>query len=139
MLSIKNESLREGSFSNLANMVKNSSIFNARYAEFSMKRQVLLHFHNPTCAYNHLYNLHQKSAPLLQATFTSLFLPYFLTKSSLQSPVIFPSTIPQQFFTSIFFRITIPSVYIKNNFPISAIQPIQVASMDQEPWESCRN
>ena len=42
------------------------------------------HFHNPICAYNHPYNLQEKSLPLLQSIFTSLFLPYFITKSSLQ-------------------------------------------------------
>ena len=51
---------------------------------------MLLHFHNPTFACNHSYNLHQKSVPLLQSTFTSLFHPYFLTKSSLQSPLTLP-------------------------------------------------
>ena len=58
---------------------------------------MLLHFQNPTCTYNHPYNLHEKSFPLLQSTFTSLF-PCFLTKSSLQSTLTLPSSIPQYFF-----------------------------------------
>ena len=47
------------------------------------KAEPLFHFHNPTCGYNHLYNLLQKSVPLLQSTFTLLYPPYFLTKSSI--------------------------------------------------------
>ena len=48
---------------------------------------MLLHFHNPTCACNQRYNLHQKSITLPQSIFTSLFHPYLFTKSSLQSPL----------------------------------------------------
>ena len=68
---------------------------------------MLLHFHNPTFAYNHPYNLHQKLFPLLQSTFTSLFHPYFLTKSSLKSTLTLPSSIPWHFFTLLFLRTTI--------------------------------
>ena len=58
------ESLRAASLSKLDNTVNNNSIFNTKYAEFFTKWQVLLYFHNPTCGYNHSYNLHQKSFPL---------------------------------------------------------------------------
>ena len=56
----KVESLRTASFSKLDNTVKNNSIFKTKYAEFSTKWWVLLHFHNPICAYNHPYNFQQK-------------------------------------------------------------------------------
>ena len=55
------------------------------------------------CAYNHLYNPHQKSVPLLQSIFTSLFHPSLFTKSSLQSPLSLPFSISQQFFTFFFY------------------------------------
>ena len=77
-------------------------------------------FNNPTCAYNHPRNLDQKSVPPLQLIFTSLFRPYLFIKSSLQSPLTLPSSIPQQFFTSLFFRTAIPTIYIKS---ISLPQP----------------
>ena len=97
----QNESLRAASLSKLDNTVNNNSISNTKYAEFSIKQQVVLHFHNSNCAYNHPYNLHQKSFLLLQSIFTSLFHPYVFTKSSLQSPLTLPSSIPQQFCTTI--------------------------------------
>ena len=90
----KAKSLRASSVSNLDNMLNNNSTFNTKYAEFSTKWQVLLHFHNPTCAYNQCYNLHQKTVPLLQSIFTSLFHPYLFTKSSLRSPLTLPSSLP---------------------------------------------
>ena len=62
----KRQSLRSTSLSKLDNTVNSNSIFNTTYVEFSSKWQVLLHFHNPTCAYNPPYNLHQKFVPLLQ-------------------------------------------------------------------------
>ena len=62
---------------------------------------MLLHFHNPTCAYNQPYNLYnQKSVPLLQTIFNFLIHPYLFAKSSLQSPLRLPSSITQQLFTS---------------------------------------
>ena len=58
---------------------------------------MLPHFHNPSFAYNHPYNLHQKSVLLLQSIFTSLFRPYLLKKSFLQSltntPFLYTSAI----------------------------------------------
>ena len=132
----KAESLRAGFFSKLENTVNSNLISNRKYAEFSTEWYVLLHYHNPTCAYNHLLNLHQESVPLLQSIFTSLFHPYWFTKSSLQFSLTLPSSIPQQFFTSLFLRTTIPTIYTKNIFPTSAFQPIQVAWRDQGAWES---
>ena len=81
---------------------------------------MLLNFYNPSCAYNHIYNLRKKSVSLLQSIFTSLVHPYLSTKSSLLSPLTLPSTIPQQFFTSLFLCTTIPTIYTKS---ISLIQP----------------
>ena len=72
--------LRTPSFSKLESTVSNNSIFNTKYAEFVTRWKVFLYFHNPTCACNHPYNLHQKPFTLLQSTLTSLFHPYFLTK-----------------------------------------------------------
>ena len=64
--------------------------------------------------------------------FTSLFHPYLSTKSSWQSPLTLPSSIPQLFFTNLFLRATIPTTYIKNIFPTANILEIQAASRDQE-------
>ena len=47
------------------------------------------------------YNLSQETVFLLQPILTSLFHSYLFTKSSLQSPLILPVSIPQQFFTSL--------------------------------------
>ena len=52
------------------------------------------------------------------------FQPYLFTKCSVQSPPISPYSIPQQFFTSLFLRITIPTVYTNIIFPILTILPI---------------
>ena len=77
-------------------------ISSRKYAEFSSKLQVLLHYHNPTCAYNHHFNLHQKNVSLLRSILTYLSHPCLFTKSSLQSPLTLLSSILQQFFTSLF-------------------------------------
>ena len=108
----QNDSLRAASLSKLDNTVNNNFISNTKYAEFSIKQQVVLHFHKSNCAYNHPYNLHQKSFLLLQSIFTSLFHPYVFTKSSLQSPLTLPSSIPQQFCT------TIPTSFCAQSFNI---------------------
>ena len=117
----KAESLRGASLWKLDNAVNKNSIFNTKYAEFSVKCKVLLHFHNSICAYNHPYNLHQKFVPLLPSIFNPLFHPYLLIKSSSQFPLELPSCIPQQFFTTLFLRTTIPKIYTKNIFPTSAL------------------
>ena len=46
--------------------------------------------------------------------FTSLFCPYLSIKTSLQSPLTLPSSIPLQFFTSLFLCAAIPKIYLKN-------------------------
>ena len=117
----KAESLRCASLSKLDSTVNNNCIFNTKCPGFSIKWYVLLHSQNPTCAYNHPYNLHQKSFAPVQLFFTYLFGPYLLIKSSLQSPITLPFSIPQQFFTSLFLRTAIPTIYIKSVFPTSAI------------------
>ena len=117
----KAESLIAGFLSKLDNTVNNNTIPNTTYAERFTEWYVLLHYHNPTCVYNHPFNLHQESGPLFRWTFASLFHPYLLTKLFLQSPVTLPSSIPQQFFTSLFLRTIIPTIYTKNVFPTSAI------------------
>ena len=116
----KAESLVAGVLSKLDNKTNNKSISNKKYAEFSTKWLVLLHYHNTTCAYNYPFNLvpkNPKSVPLLQSIFTSLF----TSQLSLQSPLTIPSSIPQQFFTSLFLHTNIPAIYTKNVFPNSAI------------------
>ena len=112
----KAEPLRAASLSKLENTVNSHSIFNTKYTEFSAKWLVLLHLHNATCAYNHPNNLPQKSVLLLPSIFTSLSQRYLFTKLSLKSPLTLPSSIIQQFFTSLFLRTTISTIYIKN-FP----------------------
>ena len=47
--------------------------------------------------YNHPYNFYQKDFLLLHSTFTSLFHPYVLIKSSLQSALTLPSSTPLYF------------------------------------------
>ena len=124
----KAEFLRVASLSKLENTVNNKCIFNTKYAESSAKWQVLIYFHNSTCEHSHHYNLHQKSVPLLHSMFGSLFYPYLFKKSSEHSPLTLFSSIPQQFFTSLFLRTITPTIYTKNVFSTSAIVPIQAAS-----------
>ena len=108
----KTESLRAAFPSKLDNTANNNSISNTQNAEFSIKQQVLLHFSQCyNFAYTHLYNLHQKSVPLLQPNFTSLFRSFFFTKSSLQSPLTL------QFCAFSFLPTTIPTVYTIKYFP----------------------
>ena len=132
---LKFDSLRAASLSESDNMVNSNSNFNKKYAEFPTKWQVLVYFHNPTCACSQRYNLDQNIAPLLQSILTSLFHPYLLTKSSLQSPLTLPSSIPQQFFTFLFLHKTISRIYTKNIFP--TISTIQAVSRDHEAREYC--
>ena len=75
-----------------------------------------------------------KTVSLLQSIFTSLLHPYLFKKSSLKSLLTSPSAIPQQIFTSLFLRLAIPTIYIKNIFPTSTISPIQAK---QEAREVC--
>ena len=124
----KAEFLRVASLSKLENTVNNKCIFNTKYAESSAKWQVIIYFHNSTCEHSHHYNLHQKSVPLLHSMFDSLFYPYLFKKSSEHSPLTLFSSIPQQFFTSLFLRTITPTIYTKNVFSTSAIEPIQAAS-----------
>ena len=121
----KAESLRATSLSKLNNTLNNNSIFNTKCAELSTTWQVLFQFHNPTCSYNHTYNLHQKFS---LANFQCL-IPSLLQKSFLQSqsPLTLSSSLPQQFLNSLFLRVAILAMYIKSIFPTSAIQPIQIA------------
>ena len=119
-------------------MVKNNSIFNTKYAEFSRKWQVLLHFHNPTCAYNCHDNLHQKLVPLLSSIFTYLFHPYFITKFPLQSPITLPFSLPQQFFTYLFLGITLSKISGENFFSASANQLIQMRQGTRQPGSLVR-
>ena len=122
-------SLRATSLSQLDNTVNNNSIVNTKYAEFSTKWQVLIHFHNSACAYNHPCIRHQKFVPLLQLMFNSLFYSYFFRRSSLQSPLTLSSSITQQFFTSLFLRTIMPTIFTKTVFSTSNIQPIQAADL----------
>ena len=69
----KAESLRASFLSKLHIMVNSSSISNTKFVDFSTEWYVLLHYSNPTCVYNHSFNLRQESVHLLQSTFTSLF------------------------------------------------------------------
>ena len=113
----KAEFLWGTSLSKLYNTVNNNSTFNTKCPEFSTKCYVLFRFHNHTCAYNHPYSLHQKSVTSLQLFFTYLFGTYILIKSSLQSPLTLPFSIPQQFFTSLFFTYSHPYNIHQEYFP----------------------
>ena len=135
----KAESLRTASPSNLDKMVSNSSNLNAKYAEFSTKWQMLLHFHNPSFGYNQRCNLYQETVPLIQSILASLFLYYLFTKSFLKFPLTLPSYINQQFFSNLFLRTTIPIIYTKNVFFTSNIISIQAASRYQEVREYCED
>ena len=97
---------------------------------------MLLHFCNQYCRYNQRCNLYKETVSLLQLIFTSLFHPNLFKKSCLQT---LPSYITQQFFTSLFSRTTIPTIYSKNIFPTSNILSIQAVSRDQGVMEYCEN
>ena len=71
--------------------------------------------------------LHQKSVSLLQSIFIPLFCPHLFKKSSLQSSLTFPSSIPQQFCTTSFLLRTIPTIYTKNIF----LPPVSQFRLDQ--------
>ena len=88
--------------------------------------KVILHIHEPTWAYNHPFNLHQISIPLLQSIFTSLFHTYLFTKSSWKPLLVLPSSMPQQFLISLFLRTTIPKIYTKNIFSTSTFPPLRL-------------
>ena len=98
---------------------------------------MLLHFHNPTSAYNQRYNLSQETVSLLPPIFTSLFHPYLLTKSSLQSPLTLPVSIHQHFFTSLAYNLPNKLHQNKNVLATSPISPIQAASRDQRARKPC--
>ena len=100
---------------------------------------MLFHFYNPDFEYSHPYSLHQKSVSSLRLIFTWITRPYLLIKSSLQSPLTLPSSIPQKVFTSLFSCTEFPTIYIKNIFPTSNIYTIHSASMDQWAWEFCED
>ena len=98
---------------------------------------MLLHFHNPSCGYNQRGNVYQETVPLLQLIFTSLFHPYLFKLSSLRSPLTLPSYITQQFFTSLFLRTNIPTIYIKNIFPQTFCQ-FRLRQGTRELWSIVR-
>ena len=120
----KPESLRAASLSELDNKFNsNNSVFNTKYVEFSTKWQVLLHFHNPTSAYNHLYNLYFKQC-------SPSYSPLNCSQNSpCNSQLRHPSSLP----------LHLPTMYTKNLFPTSAVQPMQAALRDQGSRESSEN
>ena len=58
------------------------------------KMAVLFPFHNPTCANNQPYNLHQNVSSI---NFTSLFYPYLFIKLFLQSPLTLTSSMSEHY------------------------------------------
>ena len=80
-----------------------------------------------------------KSFPLLESTFISLFHPYFLTTSSLQSLPTLSSSELHQFFISLFLHTTIPASCTEKIFLTSAIQPLQATSKNKKLWSLVRN
>ena len=91
-------------------------------------------FDNSICAYSHPYNLHQKSLPPPQLFFTSLVRPYLL-----QSSLTLPSSIPQQYFTSIFLRTAIPAAYIKSISPPLSFSQLKLCQVTNEQGSLVRN
>ena len=85
-----------------------------------------------------IYNLHQKTVPLLQSIFTSLFHRYLFTKSSLQTPLTLSFSIPRQFFTS-FFCVQPSQNLHQQYFPTSILLPIQAELKHQGPREPCED
>ena len=64
---------------------------------------MLFHFHNPTCAYNHLYNPHQNfSSTNFHLPILHLLVHKIILAIPTQSPLTLPSSIPQHLFTSLF-------------------------------------
>ena len=132
----KFESLRATFLSKLHNMVSNNSDFIQSMLNSLQNggclfiiTTLLVHATNATISSkNQFFYFSQFSPPL--------FHPYLFTKSSLQSPLTFSSSILQQFFTSFFLRTNIPTMYTKNILPTSTILPIKTASRDQWVWES---
>ena len=84
---LKGESLRATSLSKLDSKIKSNSVFNSECAEFSTEWYVLFHFYDPTCAYNHSYNLHQK----FSSTNFNLFIPPLLVHKII---LIIPTSTP---------------------------------------------
>ena len=100
---------------------------------------MLLTFHNHNYTYNHPYNFYQKYFLLLQSTFTSLFHPYVLLKSSLQSALTLPSSTLQQFFISLFLRTTIPTIYKKKSSLHQPFSQFRLRQSTKELWSLVRN
>ena len=115
------ESFRDGFLSKLANTVNNKSIFSTKYANILNKMVGAPSFSQPyLCIHQLLQSPPKISSPPLQSIFTSLFHPYLFTKSSLQFPLTRPSSIPSEFFTSLFLHTIIPTIYTKIFFSSSA-------------------
>ena len=138
-LPIKKLSLRAASLSNLDNTVTMT---------LSSIKSILSSLQNGKCSFIFSTLLvhtittkisTKKSVGLVQSIFASLFHIYFFTKSCLQSPLNLASSIPHQFFTSIFLGTTIPTIYTKNIFATSAVYPTKALSRDQGAQESCED
>ena len=107
----KAESLKSTSLLKLDNGINNSSIFNAKCAEFFRKGWELLNFYSA--------NLHQKSICPLQPIFTLLF-PVLVHRNILTIPL----NTPFLYATAFFLPQSTPidtSIYTKRIFPTSAI------------------
>ena len=68
------------------------------------------------------------SFSLLQSIFNSLSYSYLFKKSSIQSSLTLPASIPQQFFTYLFLRTATTTIYIKISLP----QPFSQYRLHQE-------
>ena len=106
--------MRAAFFSKLDNTVNNNSIFNTKYAGFSTIYKIRS-FIFTTLLVVHTTTL---KSPLKIRSSTSvnfyLHIPHLLIHK-----IILPistSSIPQQFFTFLFLRTTIPTIYPKNIF-----------------------
>ena len=107
----KAESWSASSLSKSDNTVNNNLTFNTKWAEFSTKWWVLLHFTSP-----YLFIPIQFLRSLF-VYFSQFSLPYMITKSPLQSPPTLLFPIPQPLFTSLFLHIVISTILTKKVFP----------------------
>ena len=111
--------------------VNNNSIFKTKYAAFSTKWSVPIHFHNRTCAYNHpeisKVNFYLHISPLL--------VHKVILTITTNTTFLYTSAI---FYLPIFAHNHYKNLHQKH-FPCLSHLAIQAASRDQNARESCKN
>ena len=127
----KGEFLRAPSLSKLDNTVNSTSIFNAKYVEFTTKWQVLLHFNNPTCACKSTLQSPPKIHPFTSVNFHLPIPPLLVHKIVITIPT--NNSFP---YTSVISHLPLFGYNHCNNLhqkylPTPTIQTIQAASRYQ--------